>query len=268
MPEPRLSADDARLWGSWRMLALAHARTREHARRVDAARRVVEGALTQEGTWAVMWSGGKDSTAMADLVLGVAPGLELVSEKDDLDFPGEREYVEALAARWDARLTVLEPPVSPAAWMAQHGVGLDGDADVHSRAAGLSKECFYGVVEGYTRGRPIMLGLRSEESRGRKLNRASHGSLYLKRCGQWVATPVVDWTGLDVFAYLLAREIPILPLYQCVALMHASEPWRVRKSWWLPGGAGRHGQVTWLRHYYPSLYERLVQWIPASRALG
>lgn len=268
MLEPRLSPSDERVWNSWRLTALMHARTLQHIKLVAQAERVIDRALATAEEWAVMWSAGKDSTAMAHLAIRIDPTLELVSEKDDLDFPGERQYIERLAARWGARLTVLEPQVSPAAWMAEHGAGLAGDADVHSRAAGLAKVCFYGLVEEYSAGRPIMLGLRAEESKARSKSRAKHGSLYQKKSGQWVACPLADWTGLDVYAYLIAHDVEILNVYQCVALMHAAEPWRLRKSWWVPGASARHGHVTWLRHYYPSLYQQLVDWMPAARLMG
>jgi 3'-phosphoadenosine 5'-phosphosulfate sulfotransferase (PAPS reductase)/FAD synthetase len=268
MNEPLLSTADLRIWNTWTLAALAHARTREHTKRVVQARRIIGTALETANNWAVMWSGGKDSTAMADLALGLDSNLELVSEKDDLDFPGEREYIEKLATRWGARLTILEPSISPAAWMAEHGADMRGDADIHSRAAGLSKACFYGVVEAYTSTRPIMLGLRAEEGQGRNKNRAKRGTVYRKRSDQWVACPLSDWSGIDVYAYLISRQIPILPIYKCVAMMHKSEPWRIRKSWWLPGSSARHGQATWLRRYYPSLYERLVSWVPSTQMLG
>ena len=143
-PEPLLSAADLRIWRTWELTAIAHARTWQYARRVDQARRVIARALDAASGWAVMWSGGKDSTAMAHLALGLDPTLELVSEKDDLDYPGERDYVQRLAAQWGARLTVLTPEQSPGAWIAQHGTTLVPDADVHARTAALSKACFYG----------------------------------------------------------------------------------------------------------------------------
>jgi 3'-phosphoadenosine 5'-phosphosulfate sulfotransferase (PAPS reductase)/FAD synthetase len=214
-----------------------------------------------------MWSGGKDSTVMSHLALGVDRSLELVSEKDDLDYPGERAFVERSAENWGARLTVLEPQISPAKWMREHGALLDVGSDLHGRAAELSKRCFYEVVERHTAGRPIMLGLRSEESKGRAANRASRGIVY-EAGGRLVCQPIADWTGLDVMAYALTHGVELLPLYRCVALMHARHTWRLRKSWWVPGAAGSMGGVHWLRHYYPSLYAKLVEWWPISQSLG
>jgi 3'-phosphoadenosine 5'-phosphosulfate sulfotransferase (PAPS reductase)/FAD synthetase len=267
MPDPRIGPADLSCWSSWQATVAIHARTRLHALRVDGARSVIGDLLDKDSNPAIMWSGGKDSTAMAHLAVQMCPGLELMSEKDDLDYPGEREYVESLAAAWNAHLTVLVPDVSPAQWMAAHACEIAIGGDVHGRAAGLSKACFYSVVERASGGRAIMLGLRSEESAARRVNRATHGRLYQAR-GQLVATPIADWMGLDVYAYLLTNGIDPLPLYRCIALMHRREPWRLRKSWWVQGAAGSTGGVQWLRHYYPSLYAKLVEWSPRTQSLG
>ena len=267
MTEPRIASRDMALWETWRRTAAMHARTLAHKRMVDAARVACEAWLSDAERPAVMWSGGKDSTVMSHLVLSLDSSLELVSEKDDLDFPGEREYVEQSASSWGARLTVLSPATSPADWMSAHAAELEVGGDVHGRAAELSKLFFYGVVESYTEGRSILLGLRSQESKGRAANRAHRGLVYRSR-GRSVGQPIADWSGLDVLAYAEKHGIELMPLYRCVALMHAREPWRLRKSWWVPGAAGHKGGVQWLRHYYPSLYGKLVEWAPRSQSLG
>jgi 3'-phosphoadenosine 5'-phosphosulfate sulfotransferase (PAPS reductase)/FAD synthetase len=268
--EPILRAEDHAAWASWQRAASLHAKTRGYARRVDAARRVSEQALALEGSTALMWSGGKDSTVMTHLVcVGLGARVPVFSEKDDLDYPGEREYVERLASAWGLDLRVLVPPVSPAQWLAENGRELDGASDLHSRAAGLSKACFYNVVESATRDvGTIFLGLRAEESRGRNANRAAHGLLYTRRSGQWVCNPLGDWTGLDVFAYAVANDVELLHVYRCIALMHRHEPWHVRKSWWVPGKSAAYGGAVWLRHYYPSLFRQLCGWVPSARLVG
>ena len=276
MIEPILRDQDHRAWSQLRMLAMCHARTCEHASAVDRAKRAIDRALATAPTWAVMWSGGKDSTAMAHLIaVTMGKAVPLVSEKDDLDYPGELEYVRDLAEQWGASLEVITPKRSPAEWICSHGLDLGGADDVHGRGAGLSKACFYSEVEASNVGRDgIFLGLRAEESANRLRNRNFNGLLYRKRPsatspqGLMVSQPLGDWTGLDVFAYLFAHDIPALPVYRCIGLMHAREPWRVRKSWWIPGEQGARGQVTWLRHYWPSLYLRLCEWVPAVKGLG
>lgn len=266
--EPRLSAQDRAVWDRWLILAKRHSRTREFQRNVDLARRITMTCLEQIQNPAIMWSGGKDSTCMAHLILAEAPSVVLVSEKDDLDYPGELDYVQGLAKAWGATLEVVTPEVSPAEWITQHSKELGPSDDLHSRAAELSKACFYGIMEEANQDRgAIFLGLRQQESKARALNRASRGPIYSRREGQLTCTPIVDWSGIDVYAYAVSRDIELLNVYQCVAFLHSQEPWRIRKSWWIPGSHSRNGGVAWLRHYWPSLYQRLREWIPRAQSL-
>jgi 3'-phosphoadenosine 5'-phosphosulfate sulfotransferase (PAPS reductase)/FAD synthetase len=278
LAEPILTAEDVRVWEMWQRTALLHARTRSFARRVDGAKRIVDAALrvvdpayvtgTRVG---IGWSAGKDSTCLAHLVtveMG-ARDVELFSEKDDLDYPGEEDYVRELAAAWGAKLRVVRPDISPAAWIAEHGREIELAGDIHSRRAGLSKACFYSVVERETAHYYVLiLGLRAEESYGRRVSRKVRGPLYRVKSGQVRAQPLADWTGLDVLAYAASRGVELLHVYRCVAFMHASAPWMIRKSWWLPGEAAAQGATAWLRRYYPSLYRKAVEWMPLSATLG
>lgn len=251
------------------IFARMHSRSREHQRRVAAAMRTTERALNTSQLPFVSWSGGKDSTALSALVLSIDPTVELASEKDDLDYPGEETYVTGLAARWRAQLKILRPPISPAQWISEHRHELAMSDDFHSRAAGLSKACFYNVMAAHDRTRDLVfLGLRAEESVHRQKARAANGIDYVRRDGIRICTPIADWTGIDVFAFLFAREIDPLHVYRCIGFMHEREPWRLRKSWWIPGDRGRHGGATWLRRYYPSLFRRLLEWFPRARSFA
>lgn len=264
MTEPRLTPEDRRIWDAWRRQALTHARTRRHLGRVESARREIERMAERRPDAYVAWSAGKDSTALVHLVRVecAVPG-RVMAVKDDLDFPGEEEYLRELADAWGVDLDILRPPFSLQAWLAEHAADIEADEDLHSRSAAFSKAAFYAVVRAYreSMGAPgVYLGLRAEESRGRALNRYQRGRTYQKADGEVVCQPLADWTGIDVYAYLLSRGIDLLPMYRCVRLHE--RPDRVRKSWWLPGASTRHGGMVWLRAYYPSLYRRLCELLP------
>lgn len=272
MTEPRLDANDRAVWARWLLTVRQHSRGLTHKHRVDEARRLAGVALDGAERPAVMWSGGKDSTAMAHLVHAMDPSVLLVSEKDDLDYPGEREYVEGLAQQWGARLQVLVPPVSPQQWIAGHAHELTPGADIHGRTAELSKLCFYNLLEeSNAQHDVIFIGLRAEESLGRRRNRRVNGPIYTRRSRyghNLVCTPLADWAGIDVYAYLLSNDIDPLHVYRCVGFVHARQPWAVRKSWWLPGLYALHGGTAWLRRYYPSLYRQLTEWMPRAQSMG
>lgn len=260
----------------WKRTAEVHSKTNLFLRRLDRAKSIVSEALGLTTSTACMWSGGKDSTAMAHLISMMSgSSVELVSEKDDLDYPGEEEYVTRLAQAWGAPLDIVRPPLSPVEWIKLHASEIMVDADFHSRSAGMSKECFYGVVEEANASRDcIFLGLRAEESRARLMNRKMRGTLYRKKPSKWnpsgltVCTPLADWRGLDVFAYCASNGIDVMDVYKCVGFAHANSPWLLRKSWWIPGAHTAQGSVAWLHRYYPSLYRKLYEWFPETSIFG
>lgn len=262
--EPRLTEMDRRIFDDWRMQAMLHARSSLHKRRVERSMGLVEAFRKSHPSAYLSWSAGKDSTAMVHLAV-VECGLPIaaMSIKDDLDFPGEEPYLMALSSEWGIALDIVRPPFSLQDRLSETTINASGE--FHSRASRFADEAFYRQIEEYSaaHGRPgVFLGLRSSESKGRAVNRASRGTSYQKRNGEWVCQPICDWSGLDVFAYLFAREIPILDVYRCVRLHDSPE--RVRKSWWLPGSSTRHGQAVWLRTYYPSLFRRLCELLPSA----
>lgn len=274
--EPVLRAEDHRWWDVWMRTWAEHARTRAFMRAVDSAKRVIEEAVEKtssaKGERGIAWSGGKDSTALVHLAcveMGMRDVFSVRSEKDDLDYPGEREYVEGLASAWGLRLQIFEPPSSPSAWIEARTGRMSGADEIHSRTSGLSRELFYPVTEQMDTGLSlVMMGLRTEESPPRAALRASRGRLYRMRSGphvgQWRAIPIADWRGNDVFAYLVSRGVEPLHVYRCIGFFteHQRAPWLVRKSWWLPGSSASQGAMSWLRRYYPSLWRQARVWFP------
>ena len=268
LTEPILREDDRRAWAYWERVCDVHARTPSFQRRVEQAKEYVREALELEpGKACVMWSGGKDSTCLAYLVT-VEMGLrhvELVSQKDDLDFPGEEEFVREHAAAWGAKLTVVRPTVSALEYMREHM--REVDEDVHSRKAGLSRAVFYGVVdEASSRYACVMMGLRSQESHTRKVRLAKLGVVARLKSGRVHCHPLAWWTGLDVLSYVHSRGVPLLPVYRCIAYLHEKQPWTVRKSWWMHAKQANH--VAWLRHYYPSLHRTWSSFMPNVSVIG
>lgn len=259
--EPILSADDYEAWAYWRKVALVHADTKAFARKVKSAKDVAARWLDACERPAVSWSAGKDSTCMTHLIcceMGARGIVTALSEKDDLDYPGEEQYVRETADAWGLRLELVRPEQSPWGWLVEHRRELGAGSEMHARSAGLSKACFYGVMEQADRAFDgVALGLRSEESGIRRRVRDMRGRCFRLASGQLRCLPVADWSGLDVFAYAHSRNIELLPVYRCMALMHAREPWLIRKSWWLPGSHAAQGGVVWLRRYYPSLYDKM-----------
>lgn len=258
--EPVLSTEDIECWKMLERTSLLLSKTRTFQRRVDSARRAIDLWLPHCQRPAVSWSAGKDSTCLAHLV-GMEHGAKhvtLLSEKDDLDYPGEEEYVCRYAAEWGMTLDLVRPEKSPWQWLVEHRHELGAGTEMHARSAGLSKACFYGVMEtANKRYDGVALGLRSAESATRRKVRERRGRVFELSDGTWRALPIADWKGEEVYAYAFSRGIELLPVYRCLGLMHRDRPWDLRKSWWIPGSHASAGGVQWLRRYYPSLYGKL-----------
>jgi len=260
--EPVLRREDHEAWDYWRRVCDVHARSPGFQRRVTQAKRYVLEALELEPRACVMWSAGKDSTCLAHLVtheLGLQH-VPLISQKDDLDYPGEEAFVRELAASWGAQLEVLRPDLSALDYLREHM--REVDQDLHSRSAGLSRVVFYDLVDRASAAYGcVMMGLRAQENDARMMRLSTAGPVARLKCGRVHAHPLAWWSGLDVLAYVHSREVPMLPLYRCIGYIHRDAPWTVRKSWWVCGRSRTH--AAWLRHYYPSLHRLWRDFMPA-----
>ncbi len=264
--EPIITKRDLAIWDDWMMQARLHSRTLEFREAVKESKRVIGHMATCHPQAYVAWSAGKDSTVLTHLVcVECRVNARAMAVKDDLDFPGEEDYIRSLAAKCGVEVDVLHPAFSLQEWLQREAYDGHADGDMHSRSTAFADAAFYSLIGEYAKAHStpgVYLGLRAAESYGRKRNLQTNGMIYQKKAGEVVCQPLAKWTGLDVYAYLESREIEPLPLYKCVRL-HDS-PDRVRKSWWLPGAATRQGGMEWLRCYYPSLFRRLCEIMPHS----
>lgn len=240
----------------WQDLYLLHAETHSFKRKLEKAVEVVHafGAMGVKSYLSV--SGGKDSTAMAHLVNSTC-GYDylVVSEKDDMDFPGEREFVEKFCGIFGYNLRIITPEVD----MWELAGKADFTEDIHSKGTDFSDESFYELLKSFQREggyNGVFLGLRAEESKKRTWNRKKRGHIYEnKEWCQVVCCPLADWTAKDVFAYLFSNDVPIMDVY--FKTKFVGSPEKIRKSWVLPSGQASQGQALWLKYYYPELFDRL-----------
>lgn len=232
-------------------------------RRLDRAKDVIKQALTVSDRWYVSWSGGKDSTALAHLVNTVCPGIDMWSEKDDCDYPGEMEYVESTARKYGWNVTIESPAES--LWDELVKMRVDICEDIHSTQSAFSRRFFYSFCDqNRERFDGVFLGLRAEESTARRMNFRKRGHVYELKNGFWVCNPLSTWKGMDVFSYLITNEIPILDVYFKTKFI--GDPTLIRKAWYLPGAMSQRGAVAWLRYYYPELYAKLVKYDPKIKS--
>lgn len=260
MDEPILREEDLMEWEIWKDACLLHAKTAAFQRRLDRSASVVAEMEDRAPEAVVSWSMGKDSTAMTHLVceeMGITK--RCVWRMDDLCFPGERDYAATFCAAWSLEMDVVVPYRSKREAFAAVGITDPGDVLLDGRK-GL--DSFKGQMAKYwdEQGHPgYYVGLRADESRGRRMNRRYRGMIYPK--GQnMVCQPLADWTGQDVFAYLFSRDIEPFGVYKCCA---GRDPTMIRLGGFLPAAQFvAQGEIAWLRRYYPSVYGDLLSFMP------
>lgn len=233
-----------------------HAQTDKFKRQVEKSITVVNQFLEMGKKSTLNVSGGKDSVAMAHMVTLIDPTIKVVSEKDDMDFPNELEFMQDLQKRYGWDMDIITPSVSLWSQLDK----FDITEDLHSKGTDFSDTYFYNLLREYQHQNQIegvFLGLRAEESKGRRYNFLKNGHIYWNKSWQhWVCQPLAHWKGADVFAYLFSNDIPILDVY---FKNKFAEPEQIRKSWILPSARASQGQAVWLKYYYPELFNRLSQ---------
>ena len=258
--EPILREEDLQKWAMWKGTCLAHSMTSPFLKKLDASKKIIE-AFSKKHPGAILsWSLGKDSTAMIHLAMlecGVQAEVFIMMD-DEISFPGSHEYIEKIEAQFNFKCTQLYAGISVIDWIVKNKIA-DPCSDFHTKSSEIIQDTFFIPIDNFmkAKGYPgTYLGLRAEESKGRRMNRRVRGAAYLKKNGEAICTPIVDWKGKDVYAYLFSRDIDPFHVYKCCGFY--SDPSRIRLDGWLAGEFSAQGEVAWLRHYYPSIYLRLA----------
>ena len=249
----------------YKEMYLFHAQTQTFEKKVNLAKAVIQEFWGMGMKSTVNVSGGKDSTAMMHLAWTLDPTVLCVSEKDDMDFPEEIPFMLDLQERYHLNLDIITPSVS--LWSQIEN--FDVTEDLHSKGTEFSDTYFYDLLKEYQAKnhiKGVMLGLRAQESKGRRYNFLKRGHIYWNETWQhWVCQPLATWTTTDVFAYLFSNEIPILDVY---FKNKFAEPEMIRKSWVLPSARASQGQAVWLKYYYPEIFYRLAKIQPSLRGFA
>lgn len=228
---------------------MMHSKLKGFAGCIASAQDTIKKFLGQSTNPYVAWSGGKDSeTVLILLSMMGRQDVPLLTQGDDLDWPEKKNFchgiVECLGF---SDYTYAESDVSA---IKQFCSG-DPSEPIHGT--------FSHVIKQYATDHErdgVLLGLRTEESCGRRMNRATHGKIYRVASGEWHCTPIADWSGVDVFALIVSSGVPYFHIYDCDSLI---PPHKIRCSWMLSPDFLSQGQAAWLRHHFPERFNRLAE---------
>lgn len=230
------------------------AKTTGFKRKVEDSKRIISQAR-DIGTFAVSWSGGKDSTAMCHLVKSIIADCPIVVQIDDCDWPEKTPYIDCVSSRFGWEYHVATPDFSVWEMMNERKIGrdefcrIDNPVTIDGFLKPLDKKRIELGCSGW------FMGLRAEESRNRRLNYAKRGAIYSTKGGVMRCLPVVRWSASDVFAYHVDNGIEINP---CYLNNRFKKPEDIRLSWAVPTPMGMSsGDIENLRYHYPQQFRKL-----------
>lgn len=235
---------------TWRMHATRPAFKRLVTRTMEAAREIDAEGLRLF----LALSGGKDSTALAGVLNEAGVDYHAVHVHTEINTPGTRETVDALADHIGFSLDVCEPEDDVWELLAQP---VEGKKDpLFDRASSGSLLVAHTYAEEWD---GSWTGMRANESRGRTMNARVRGSLYQLVVDQkWIAQPLLWWTAQDVYAYIVTRGLPLHPHYRLAYERCGVTPERSRVDCIVtPETVAARGAHAEARVLYPSLWSRI-----------
>lgn len=260
-----MAKSDGHRWDDYRKEDLLHARLPVHKRRVAKAQGIAREWIRKCERPYIALSGGKDSVAMLHLIQGVAAAPVSVMWHDSgVEWPGVEQVIGRLQAMGLIEDLIIVRPDTDVFELKRRQARGEISAETKDRIAlfrpierTIEKYGFDGVA----------VGLRKGESRGRYLDRITHGPIHRRKGGLLRCTPLVDWEWQDVFAYIATHQLPLHPIYSA-PLHNLEHRGRIRLSWWLSTDHYRHGELRWIRLVYPEIYQRIIEEAPEVAPYG
>lgn len=251
-------------WDTWLRTWALHAETRAFRERVELAVKTVQEAHSRVHKRYCGVSGGKDSVALAGILseAGLLNDVPLVFCSTPLSTPGSDDVIDTLADAINADVFSVEPDIDVWDWLYRQPSYFDllgeGHAEFLNKFASANLSVAWMYEHGYD---GVYLGLRTQESKGRRWNRKMRGKDYRLRDGTWTCQPIVDWSARDVFAFAVSRGLPIHPYYSLALehLMIEPEHPSSRVDCMIPADSVTQQSVLRpLQLLYPEMWARLV----------
>lgn len=252
------------------MVYSLHAKLDAHRRQMARSLDVMRRGLDAMGKPYISMSFGKDSLVMAHLIWTHHPEIPMLyvncGEYDEWPDTA-RVRREFLALFPGCDFTELS---GPSVWSFYQRVGFyvqDEETTPQARQAQREYSDSLGkVLGGEARRRGFdgaFIGLRRDESYNRERLFRMRGNLYYAETrGEWACCPLERWTGRDVWAYIVAHDLPYNELYDL-----APEGRELARNGAMFGSrSARYGRLVFIKRMYPDLFNRFAGAYPEVRA--
>lgn len=229
---------------------------------VDSAKRVIRKAFERfdSSEWCVSVSFGKDSIVLLDIVLDIAPEIDIlfVHRGLDAELPETEDLIEAWQAYRPFSLHIVKPEIGLLDLYRQLGgiPGITVDApDSVVRETILAPPSDGWMVANGKVGH--LMGRRAQEN---KRTRGTHfqyrGPIHFNKSrGLWTCDPLFEWAARDIWAYIVQRDLPYHPAYDLDIGIGREE---ARLSNWSGMTNAPRGRFVLIYRHYPELWNYLA----------
>lgn len=201
---------------------------------VQSAQETITKALESSGKPCFTCSFQAEDVAVLDLIRRQRPDVAVLFLETGYHFASLLAYRDHLARQWNLNLVNMEAKQTTTAQEAEFGKLYETDP---TRCCHLRK--VEPLMHGLANHDLWFTGLRREQSPTRanlrpfETHRFPDGRTLAK------VSPLYDWTAAEVFAYLAAHQIPVVPLYSDGYTSIGCEPCTARTA---AGGHTRSGR--------------------------
>lgn len=237
-----------------------HARLSGFKRKVEKAQTIIYQAA-QLGKIGVSLSGGKDSIVLRHLVLHTVPESEVAF----FDSGAELKQTYAVMSHYKPHFIYPErslPEMLRAGgfWgsvATEPGIKIDFNAELIDKPAAKFCQQFDINVQA--------IGLRADESVGRRINAKVKGELYKIQSGIFHLCPLVFWNVADIWAYVASRELVYNEAYDIMQGLGIPRDHQ-RVSTYFGSSAAQFGRYAYLKKIDPELFNRFASEFPRIRS--
>lgn len=226
-------------------------------RKLARSKAVIEEFLARAKRPYLALSGGKDSVVCAHLVSQIDPDMQIFSQCDDLDWPGLDTHLKNIIKTCGLKDHIIG--YSEVSAKKEFKMALRIGKETKSMHEGCFRAVIKKYVEDYNRD-GVILGLREQESKGRRLNLRYRGLIYSKKDGVTTCCPIGKWDSKEVIGYIAKNNLPLFHIYTKLGQHIGIE--NVRMCWPIHPQFIAQGNVFFMRLCYPDYWRELIKDFP------
>lgn len=174
--------------------------------------KIVEWAVAQfEGDVILSSSFGAESIVSIHLATRVKPDIKIVMVNTGYLFPETHRFMEQMRQRFNLNVWTYRTQNDPVKWLAQHGepdptVRNDKDACCAANKNEPMRRAMRELAP-----RAWFRGIRRNQSESRK---AAKFISWDRNYGNYAISPILNWGGREIYAYMKEHDLPYHPLVE------------------------------------------------------